>query len=101
MYGEIVLRADLRKRRCHERLLFFSQRRTRRRSHIPLFIGVSESNREQVEALLERLGIRTRVRGAHIQVVAIPAPPPVARRRAPSQAAAAGDRQLRTVGRQA
>jgi hypothetical protein len=74
VYGETVLATDLRNPQCHERLLFLSQRRTRRRSSIPLFIGVPEEHRADLDALLERLGIRTSVRGAHIQVVAIASP---------------------------
>ena len=86
VYGEVVLHADLRRRSCHERLLFFSQRRTRRRSSIPLFIAVAEDDRAELEALLEQLGIRNGVRGGHVQVVAIPMPA-TRRRRSPAHAA--------------
>jgi len=73
-YGETVLHDDLQRPGCHERLLFFSQRRTRRRSSILLFIGVDEADEDEVEALLERLEIRSRKRGGHVHVVPIPAP---------------------------
>src|SRR4026207_1299330 len=39
-HGEVVSHEDLRLRSCHERLLSFSQRRTRTRSSILFFIGV-------------------------------------------------------------
>jgi hypothetical protein len=73
-YGETVVHADLQRRRCHERLLFFSQRRTRHRSSILFFIGVSETDQAELEALLEQLGIRNGVRGGHVHVVPIAAP---------------------------
>jgi hypothetical protein len=78
-YGETVLRADLRRRSCHERLLFFSQRRTRHRSSILFFVGVAESDRSDLETLLETLGIRSAVRGGHVHIVSVAVPP--ARRR--------------------
>jgi hypothetical protein len=78
VYGETVVKADLRDRRCHQRLLFFSQRRTRRRSQILFFIGVEEAQRDALEALLVRLGIRGAVRGGNVQVIAF-APPRAAR----------------------
>lgn len=73
-YGETVLHTDLRRRGCHERLLFFSQRRTRQRASILFFIGVAESDREALELLLEELGIRNGVRGGHVQIVPIELP---------------------------
>ncbi len=80
-YGETVLRQDLRRRRCHERLLLFSRRRTRRRSTILLFIGVAASDRPELEALLERLNIQNGIRGGHVHIVAIAPPPPASRAR--------------------
>jgi hypothetical protein len=73
-YGETVLGGDLDRERCHERLLFFSQRRTRQRSSILFFIGVAESDQPALEALLERLDIRGGVRGGHVHVVPIAEP---------------------------
>lgn len=72
-YGVTVVHADLRRRECHKQLLFFSQRRTRRRSSIPFFIAVAEADREELEALLEKLGVRDAVRGSHVQVVTVAA----------------------------
>jgi len=71
-YGETVLHADLALRRCHERLLSFSQRRTRQRSSILFFIGVAEEDEAALNALLEQLQIRTGTRGGHVHVIAIP-----------------------------
>jgi len=71
VYGETVLRSDLRRKQCHERLLFFSQRRTRRRSSILFFIGVPTDDQEELEALLAQLEIRSGVRGGHVHVVPI------------------------------
>jgi hypothetical protein len=71
VYGETVLRADLRRRSCHERLLFFSQRRTRHRSSILFFIGVAEEDAADLAALLEQLDIRSGTRGGHVHVVPI------------------------------
>lgn len=82
VYGQTVVHADLRRPSCHERLLFFSQRRTRHRSSILFFIGVAETDRLELEALLEQLGIRNGVRGGHVHVVAIPTPGPIPRRTA-------------------
>ncbi|HUI25269.1 MAG TPA: hypothetical protein VL403_04225 [Candidatus Kryptonia bacterium] len=79
-YGETVLRNDLRRRQCHERLLVFSRRRTRRHSSILFFIGVAESDQPALEALLQQLDIRSRIRGGHVHVVPIAAP--ATRRRA-------------------
>jgi hypothetical protein len=72
-YGATVLRADLKRPRCHQQLLFFSQRRTRRRSSIPFFIAVGDDDRVALEALLEELGIRDGVRGGHVQIVGVAA----------------------------
>ena len=69
-YGETVLRGDLRRRSCHERLLSFSQRRTRRHSSILFFIGVAEADEPDIEALLQQLDIRNGIRGGHVRVVA-------------------------------
>src|SRR5689334_20051974 len=71
VYGETVLRADLKRKACHERLLFFSQRRTRHRSSILFFIGVAEADAPDLDALLEQLDIRSGSRGGHVHVVAI------------------------------
>jgi hypothetical protein len=73
-YGETVLHSDLHRRRCHERLLSFSQRRTRHRSSILFFIGVAEADQQELETLLEQLEIRSGVRGGHVHVVPIPGP---------------------------
>ncbi len=73
-YGETVLRSDLRRKSCHERLMFFSQRRTRHRSSILFFIGVQASDRPELEALLEELEIRNAVRGGHVHIVPIEPP---------------------------
>ena len=70
-YGETVLRGDLRRRSCHERLLSFSQRRTRHRSSILFFIGVAEADEPDLEALLQELDIRSNTRGGHVHVVPI------------------------------
>jgi hypothetical protein len=75
-YGETVLHSDLRSRRCHERLLFFSQRRTRRRSSILFFIAVAEKDQADLEALLEQLGIRNATRGGHVHVLPVAASSP-------------------------
>ena len=79
-YGETVLRSDLHRKRCHERLRFFSQRRTRHRSSILFFIGVAEGSEQELEALLARLDIRGTARGGHVHVVPIPAPEGTRRR---------------------
>ena len=70
-YGETVLHSDLRRRRCHDRLLSFSQRRTRHRSSILLFIGIAEADQANLEALLHDLDIRSKTRGGHVHVVPI------------------------------
>jgi hypothetical protein len=74
VYGETVLRSDLRSKRCHDRLRFFSQRRTRHRSSILFFIGVAVDDQRDVEALLAELDIRSGIRGGHVHVVPIAAP---------------------------
>jgi hypothetical protein len=84
-YGETVLRSDLRSKRCHERLLFFSQRRTRHRSSILFFIGVAESDQQELEALLAQLDIRSGIRGGHVHVVPIAASEDTRRRTAPRE----------------
>lgn len=71
-YGETVLKSDLENPQCHERLVFFSQRRTRHRSSILFFIGVSTADHADLVALLQRLEIQSATRGGHVQVVAIP-----------------------------
>jgi hypothetical protein len=68
-FGEAVLRDDLTRTDCHERLLQFSQRRTRRRSTILFFIAVCEPDKDDVLALLEKLDIRNGTRGGHVHVV--------------------------------
>ena len=72
-YGATVLRTDLKEPSCHRQLIFFSQRRTRRRSSIPFFIAVNEADRAELEMLLERLGVRDGVRGGHVQIVSVAA----------------------------
>jgi hypothetical protein len=73
VYAETVLHGDLRSPQCHQRLLTFSQRRTRRRSSILFFIGVAEADERALAALLEQLDIRTGTRGGHVHVVPIAA----------------------------
>src|SRR5687767_14815220 len=68
-YGETVLRSDLKKKRCHDRLRSFSQRRTRRRGSILFFIGVAESDQQELEVLLADLEIRSGIRGGHVHIV--------------------------------
>ena len=74
-YGEVVAHGDLQLRRCHARLLSFSQRRTRHRSTILFFIGVAESDAAALRALLEELEICSGTRGGHVHVVPIAAAP--------------------------
>lgn len=76
VYGEVVMRDDLRSKSCHERLVAFSQRRTRRRATILLFIGVSADDQPAVEELLRRLDIRSSTRGGHVHLVPVPEAPP-------------------------
>ena len=71
VYGETVLHDDLMRPSCHERLLFFSQRRTRHRSSILFFIGVLESDEAKLEALLKQLDVRSGTRGGHVHIVPI------------------------------
>ena len=75
VYGETVLRADLKRRRCHERLRFFAQRRTRRRSQILFFVAVEEACCGELEALLVELGIRGAVRGGNVHILPVNVPP--------------------------
>jgi hypothetical protein len=82
-YGETVLHSDLSEPRCHERLLHFSQRRTRHRSTILFFIGVAETDLDGIETLLRQLDIRSSIRGGHVHVVPITAPEETRRRIAP------------------
>lgn len=70
-YGQTVLREELDRPDCHERLLLFSQRRTRQRSSILFFIGVAEVDEPRLTALLQRLGIRSHLRGGHVHVVSV------------------------------
>lgn len=86
-YGETVLRGDLRLRRCRDRLICFSQRRTRHRSTILFFIGVAEADRRALESLLEELAIRSAVRGGHVHVVAVASPEGKRRRTSRAQSA--------------
>jgi hypothetical protein len=74
VYGETVVHGDLRSRRCHERLRVFSERRTRRRSSIVFFVGVAEGDQAALETLLQRLDIRTHMRGGHVYVVPLALP---------------------------
>jgi hypothetical protein len=74
VYGETVLRTDLRSRRCHDRLRFFANRRTRRRSQILFFVAVEDGCRVQLETLLAALGIRDALRGGNVHVLAVPRP---------------------------
>jgi hypothetical protein len=85
-YGETVLRGELGRSSCHERLRFFSQRRTRHRSSILFFIGVAAADEPELAALLQQLDIRTATRGGHVHVVPI-APSTAAGRRPASRAA--------------
>jgi hypothetical protein len=71
VYGETVMRADLRRKQCHERLLSFSQRRTRFRSSILFFIAVAEADQPELEALLQQLDIRSGTRGGHVHIVPV------------------------------
>ena len=83
VYGETVLRSDLRRRQCHDRLRFFAQRRTRKRSQILFFVAVEEECRTEFETLLIDLGIRSALRGGNVHIVAVSVP---GRRRARSSA---------------
>jgi len=74
VYGETVLRGDLRRRQCHDRLRFFAQRRTRKRSQILFFVAVEEECRSELEALLIELGIRSALRGGNVHILAVSVP---------------------------
>ena len=74
VYGETVLHEDLKRPSCHERLLFFSRRRTRQRSSIMFFIAVAEADEPELAALLLRLDIRSNIRGGHVHVVPVSMP---------------------------
>lgn len=82
-YGETVLRSDLSRPSCHERLICFSQRRTRSRTTILFFIGVAEADKRELEKLLERLEIRSSTRGGHVHVVPIATPAQKGQRKPP------------------
>jgi hypothetical protein len=88
-YGETVLHEDMGSQSCHERLMSFSKRRTRRRSTILFFIGVVETQQSELEGLLEKLGIHSAAGGGHVHVVPIAAPngtdpsPPASTRQLP------------------
>jgi len=88
-YGETVLKGDLKKNRCHDRLRSFSQRRTRRRGSILFFIGVAADDQQELETLLAELEIRSGIRGGHVHVVPI-AKPETAARRTSSKTSARG-----------
>ena len=88
-YGETVLHSDLNKKRCHDRLRLFSQRRTRRRGSILFFIGIAAEDQPELETLLAELEIRSGIRGGHVHVVPI-AKPETAARRASSKSSARG-----------
>jgi hypothetical protein len=87
-YGETVLHSDLRSKRCHERLILISQRRTRRRSSILFFIAVAARDKPALDALLTRLEVQNGIRGGHVHVVPI-APPAAPATRAPATRAPA------------
>jgi len=73
-YGETILSSDLDRSGCHVRLMDFSRRRTRRRSSILFFIGVKDTQRDELESLLGELGIVSAAKGGHVHVVPIPTP---------------------------
>lgn len=87
-YGETVLKADLKKKRCHDRLRSFSQRRTRRRGSILFFIGVTVDDQQELETLLADLEIRSGIRGGHVHVVPIAKPESSVRRTSSSRRSA-------------
>lgn len=74
-YGQTVLRPDLESPDFHARLKFFASRQTRHRSSILFFIGVEETERADLEALLQELDIRSGTRGGHVLLVSIPPAP--------------------------
>jgi len=83
-YGAAVVRRDLSSPKCQELLVSLSQRRTRQRSSILFFIGVAEKDQAELESLLERLQIRSDIRGGHVHVVPIANPEKTRRRAAAS-----------------
>jgi hypothetical protein len=83
VYGETVLRGDLRRRQCHDRLRFFAQRRTRKRSQILFFVAVEEECKNELETLLMELGIRCALRGGNVHILGVSVP---GRRRVKSSA---------------
>src|SRR5262245_28418907 len=86
-YGETVLRTDLKKKRCHDRLRSFSSRRTRRRGSILFFIGVTIEDQRELETLLADLEIRSGIRGGHVHIVPIALPEKTAPRTASRRSA--------------
>jgi len=96
-YGETVLHADLSSPRSRDRLVFFSQRRTRHRSSILFFIAVFEADREALELLLAELGVRNSVRGGHVHVLSIAAPESSSQSVQPATPRGARDAQRRRV----
>lgn len=85
-FGETVMRSDMNEPSCHERLVSFSQRRTRHRSSILFFIAVAAEDEADLVDLLVRLGIRDGVRGGHVHLVPVEAAPARAAARAASRA---------------
>jgi hypothetical protein len=71
VYGATLLPADLENPEQHERLVFFANRRTKKRASIQLYIAVEAGERERVEALLDRLGIRTQAQGGNVQLTVV------------------------------
>lgn len=71
VYGATLLHSDLDDPEQHERLVFFANRRTKKRASIQLYIAIEASERERVEALLERLGIRTQAQGGNVQLTVV------------------------------
>ena len=71
VYGATVTTADLGNPKQHERLVFFASRRTRKRATIQLYIAVAAKNRDRLDALLERLSVRTHARGGNVQLVLV------------------------------
>lgn len=98
-YGATFLHSDLKRPTCHKVLIFFSQRRTRRRSSIPFFIAVADTDRPALETLLEELGVRDGVRGGHVQIVNVSRPAPRAAAAPVPAKAAAKTRPKATAGK--
>ena len=69
VYGATLVAEDLNDAARHERLVFFANRRTTKRAAIQLYIAVEAVNLNRLEALLERLEIRTHARGGNVQLV--------------------------------